>query len=112
MSQKRWRGTRARRAARIAPCACSCLRSATLPVWQPAGEHALTSRTPQGDEDDIEALERDISEESGWKLVHGDVFRPPHHLPVLLRPGRHGRAARPAGAEHHPHHHRRYGLSR
>ena len=37
----------------------------------------------QGDEDDIEALERDISEESGWKLVHGDVFRPPAHLPVL-----------------------------
>ena len=37
----------------------------------------------QGDEDDIEALERDISEESGWKLVHGDVFRPPPHLPVL-----------------------------
>jgi hypothetical protein len=22
-------------------------------------------------------------EESGWKLVHGDVFRPPRHLPVL-----------------------------
>lgn len=43
----------------------------------------LTSLPEQGDEDDIEALERDISEESGWKLVHGDVFRPPPHLPVL-----------------------------
>ena len=37
----------------------------------------------QGEDDDIEALERDISEESGWKLVHGDVFRPPPQLPVL-----------------------------
>ena len=35
------------------------------------------------DDDDIEALERDMSEESGWKLVHGDVFRPPPRLPVL-----------------------------
>jgi transmembrane 9 superfamily protein 3 len=35
------------------------------------------------DEDDIEALERDAAEESGWKLVHGDVFRPPRH-PELL----------------------------
>lgn len=24
-----------------------------------------------------------MSEESGWKLVHGDVFRPPHNLVVL-----------------------------
>ena len=24
-----------------------------------------------------------MSEESGWKLVHGDVFRPPHNLFVL-----------------------------
>ena len=24
-----------------------------------------------------------MSEESGWKLVHGDVFRPPRHLVVL-----------------------------
>uniref|UniRef100_A0A7S0SL78 Transmembrane 9 superfamily member n=1 Tax=Mantoniella antarctica TaxID=81844 RepID=A0A7S0SL78_9CHLO len=35
------------------------------------------------EEDDLDALERDVSEESGWKLVHGDVFRPPRHLPVL-----------------------------
>ena len=27
--------------------------------------------------------ERDVSEESGWKLVHGDVFRPPHYLVLL-----------------------------
>ncbi len=37
----------------------------------------------RADEDDIEALERDSAEESGWKLVHGDVFRPPRH-PELL----------------------------
>lgn len=27
--------------------------------------------------------ERDVSEESGWKLVHGDVFRPPHYLALI-----------------------------
>ena len=27
--------------------------------------------------------ERDVSEESGWKLVHGDVFRPPPNLVLL-----------------------------
>lgn len=27
--------------------------------------------------------ERDVSEESGWKLVHGDVFRPPRYLALL-----------------------------
>lgn len=27
--------------------------------------------------------ERDVNEESGWKLVHGDVFRPPHSLVLL-----------------------------
>lgn len=27
--------------------------------------------------------ERDVSEESGWKLVHGDVFRPPRYLVIL-----------------------------
>ena len=26
------------------------------------------------EEDDLERLERDVGEESGWKLVHGDVF--------------------------------------
>lgn len=35
------------------------------------------------DDDDIESLERDINEESGWKLVHGDVFRPPPNLSLL-----------------------------
>ena len=60
-----------------------------LACWQTAHPelllHAASERQLlwQGDEDDIEALERDISEESGWKLVHGDVFRPPPHLPVL-----------------------------
>lgn len=28
-------------------------------------------------------LQDDTLEESGWKLVHGDVFRPPRH-PKLL----------------------------
>ena len=27
--------------------------------------------------------ERDVNEESGWKLVHGDVFRPPRSLTLL-----------------------------
>ena len=27
--------------------------------------------------------ERDVSEESGWKLVHGDVFRAPPHLSLM-----------------------------
>ncbi|CAA2995283.1 Transmembrane 9 superfamily member 3 [Olea europaea subsp. europaea] len=45
------------------------------------------------DDDDLEALERDVSDESGWKLVHGDVsgcklvhgdvFRPPQSLVLL-----------------------------
>ncbi|KAH7575793.1 hypothetical protein JRO89_XS02G0222100 [Xanthoceras sorbifolium] len=35
------------------------------------------------EDDDLETLERDVSEESGWKLVHGDVFRPPRNLVVL-----------------------------
>ncbi|GJP60864.1 hypothetical protein CLOP_g18078 [Closterium sp. NIES-67] len=35
------------------------------------------------EEDDLETLERDVSEESGWKLVHGDVFRPPRNLVLL-----------------------------
>jgi len=35
------------------------------------------------EEDDLETLERDVSEESGWKLVHGDVFRPPRYLALL-----------------------------
>ncbi|KAI8467088.1 MAG: hypothetical protein J3K34DRAFT_524003 [Monoraphidium minutum] len=32
---------------------------------------------------DLEALERDLAEETGWKLVHGDVFRPPAHRLLL-----------------------------
>ncbi|KAL2893513.1 Transmembrane 9 superfamily member 1 [Bienertia sinuspersici] len=35
------------------------------------------------EDDDLETLERDVSEESGWKLVHGDVFRPPRYLALL-----------------------------
>ncbi|XP_077241439.1 transmembrane 9 superfamily member 1-like [Tasmannia lanceolata] len=35
------------------------------------------------EDDDLETLERDVNEESGWKLVHGDVFRPPRNLAVL-----------------------------
>mmetsp|Transcript_40855 Transcript_40855/g.49586 ORF Transcript_40855/g.49586 Transcript_40855/m.49586 type:complete len:601 (-) Transcript_40855:774-2576(-) len=35
------------------------------------------------EEDDLETLERDVSEESGWKLVHGDVFRPVTRLTIL-----------------------------
>eukprot|EP00270_Netrium_digitus_P021509 TRINITY_DN921_c0_g1_i1.p1 TRINITY_DN921_c0_g1~~TRINITY_DN921_c0_g1_i1.p1 ORF type:complete len:593 (-),score=100.18 TRINITY_DN921_c0_g1_i1:257-2035(-) len=35
------------------------------------------------EEDDLETLERDVSEESGWKLVHGDVFRSPRYLVLL-----------------------------
>ncbi|KAF9685001.1 hypothetical protein SADUNF_Sadunf03G0008900 [Salix dunnii] len=35
------------------------------------------------DDDLVESLERDVSEETGWKLVHGDVFRPPRSLVLL-----------------------------
>ncbi|CAD7698457.1 unnamed protein product [Ostreobium quekettii] len=35
------------------------------------------------DLNDMDSLEQEISEESGWKLVHGDVFRPPPRLPLL-----------------------------
>ncbi|GKV21224.1 hypothetical protein SLEP1_g31222 [Rubroshorea leprosula] len=35
------------------------------------------------EDDDLETLERDVSDESGWKLVHGDVFRPPCNLVLL-----------------------------
>ncbi|CAJ2649203.1 unnamed protein product [Trifolium pratense] len=35
------------------------------------------------EDDDLETLERDVSEESGWKLVHGDVFRPPRSLALI-----------------------------
>lgn len=33
--------------------------------------------------DDMETQERDVLEESGWKLVHGDVFRPPQNLALF-----------------------------
>lgn len=35
-------------------------------------------------------MQEDVQEDSGWKLVHGDVFRPPKHtllLSVLLGSG-------------------------
>ncbi|KAG6487356.1 hypothetical protein ZIOFF_055942 [Zingiber officinale] len=35
------------------------------------------------EDDDLETLERDVSEESGWKLIHGDVFRSPRSLVLL-----------------------------
>ncbi|KAH7284451.1 hypothetical protein KP509_34G054800 [Ceratopteris richardii] len=35
------------------------------------------------EDDDLEMLERDVNEESGWKLVHGDVFRSPRNLVLL-----------------------------
>jgi hypothetical protein len=35
------------------------------------------------DDGDMESLERDLNEETGWKLVHGDVFRPPAHRMLL-----------------------------
>ncbi|KAG6390254.1 hypothetical protein SASPL_147986 [Salvia splendens] len=35
------------------------------------------------EDDDLESLERDVNEESGWKLVHGDVFRPTQSLALL-----------------------------
>jgi len=35
------------------------------------------------DDSDLESLERDLNEETGWKLVHGDVFRPPAHRMLL-----------------------------
>ncbi|KAL0360036.1 UNVERIFIED_CONTAM: Transmembrane 9 superfamily member 1 [Sesamum radiatum] len=35
------------------------------------------------EDDDLETLERDVNEESGWKLVHGDVFRPSQNLALL-----------------------------
>lgn len=35
------------------------------------------------DVEDPESMERSIIEDSGWKQVHGDVFRPPHYLMVF-----------------------------
>ncbi|KAL0927063.1 hypothetical protein M5K25_001218 [Dendrobium thyrsiflorum] len=35
------------------------------------------------EDDDLETLERDVSEDSGWKLIHGDVFRPVRNLALL-----------------------------
>jgi Endomembrane protein 70 len=59
-------------------CACVCpsVRASLLDVNAPQSRG-------QDDPDDLESLERDISEESGWKLVHGDVFRPPKGLEIL-----------------------------
>jgi len=36
-----------------------------------------------GGKDDLESLERDMNEETGWKLVHGDVFRSPMMLELF-----------------------------
>jgi transmembrane 9 superfamily member 3 len=41
------------------------------------------ARYSRREDDDLESLERDMAEESGWKLVHGDVFRPPAALDLL-----------------------------
>jgi transmembrane 9 superfamily protein 3 len=41
------------------------------------------ARYAKEDAADLESLERDLSEESGWKLVHGDVFRPPSYRMLL-----------------------------
>mmetsp|Transcript_8294 Transcript_8294/g.25783 ORF Transcript_8294/g.25783 Transcript_8294/m.25783 type:complete len:576 (-) Transcript_8294:74-1801(-) len=41
-------------------------------------DYAKYSRDPA----DLEDLDADI-DESGWKQVHGDVFRPPAHLPIF-----------------------------
>ncbi|CAG9466923.1 unnamed protein product [Pedinophyceae sp. YPF-701] len=32
---------------------------------------------------DVEAVERDLADEFGWKMVHGDVFRPAHSQELL-----------------------------
>jgi hypothetical protein len=34
------------------------------------------------DEEELEGLDR-VGEDSGWKQVHGDVFRKPRHLPLF-----------------------------
>ena len=34
-------------------------------------------------DDDLEALEMDLQDESGWKMVHGDVFRPVRYLSLF-----------------------------
>ncbi len=46
-------------------------------------DYARYARSAADALEDMESLERDFSEESGWKLVHGDVFRPPRHLTLL-----------------------------
>lgn len=47
--------------------------------------HSVTqhNRRYAKEDGDLEALERDLNEETGWKLVHGDVFRPPSHRMLL-----------------------------
>jgi len=35
------------------------------------------------DDGDLEGMERNLIEDTGWKQVHGDVFRPPHYLMVF-----------------------------
>ena len=54
----------------------SCICNLQLHVLLPVMTRCIDLRPCQ-------ALDRDGGEESGWKLVHGDVFRPPRH-PELL----------------------------
>jgi transmembrane 9 superfamily protein 2/4 len=42
------------------------------------------NRVPTDDDDDDGDIGTQPSEETGWKLVHQDVFRPPKTLPMLL----------------------------
>ncbi|KAF8411890.1 hypothetical protein HHK36_004448 [Tetracentron sinense] len=46
-------------------------------------ENLKIANSPIGDYLTLYHQERDVSEESGWKLVHGDVFRPPRNLVLL-----------------------------
>jgi hypothetical protein len=62
------------------------------------------------DADDMEqgAMDQGASmEESGWKLVHGDVFRAPPTPPRALRSHRHRLPDGVTDPARHPHHHRR-----
>ncbi|KAI4367421.1 hypothetical protein MLD38_023160 [Melastoma candidum] len=60
------------------------------------------------EDDDLETLltdassrKRDVSEESGWKLVHGDVFRPPRSLALISALVGQGRSASTAYSPRH-----------
>lgn len=34
-------------------------------------------------DEELDTLDKELNEETGWKLVHGDVFRPPERLELL-----------------------------